>query len=194
MNPRAVFHLHLPLLPFLFSVEFPGFPKPVLCSHSPFLPCQGEGWLYTVLPWKHLLGTGWRWVRAGNAREAEKTKCRSPTRFLSSAGLPVFAGLFAKFRTLCQKQRVSSNGERTNVIPGDFLASSKVTAWFFHGNLLPVLDPFPFPFPRAPVPGAARAGLTPCGWSWQGGMCSHSPGGSLPPTQHWEVFLGGELT
>lgn len=100
-----------------------------------------------MLPWKHLLGTGWRWVRAGNAREAEKTKCRSPTRFLSSAGLPVFAGLFAQFRTLCQKQGVSSNGERTNVIPGDFLASSKVTAWFFFSMEICSQCSSPSPFP-----------------------------------------------
>lgn len=140
-------------------------------------------------------------MRAGNAREAEKTKCRSPTRFLSSAGLPVFAGLFAQFRTLCQKQGVSSNGERTNVIPGDFLASSKVTAWFF------------FPWKSAPSARALPLSLSLSLSSGTAAWCSQSRAhslwmvlarrdvqpfpremGSLPPAQRWEVFLGGELT
>lgn len=73
---------------------------------------------------------GWRWVREGSAREAEKPKCRSPTRILSSQGSQVFVDLFAQFRTLCQNQgmwHIAAMGKRTNVIPGNFLAPSKVT-------------------------------------------------------------------
>lgn len=149
LKPLGSFPLHLPLLPFLFLVEFPGFPKPILFSHSTFLPCQREGWLYMVLPWKHLLDTGWRWVREGSDREAEKPKCRSPTRILSSAGIPGFCGFICTVQNFVSEPgnvahcRDGKKGQMLSLVIS--LPPPKSLSDFPYGSLLPACStPSPF--------------------------------------------------
>lgn len=91
---------------------------------------------------------GWRWVREGSAREAEKPKCRSPTRILSSQGSQVFVDLFAQFRTLCQNRECGTlqrweKGQMLSLVIS--LPPPKSLSDFFHGILLPALStPSPF--------------------------------------------------
>lgn len=133
-SPQAAFHSHLPLLTFLFLVEFPGFPKPILFSHSTFLPCKRKGLLYVVLPWKHPLppqdvglamGAGWE----GERREAEARELlRDP--FLCGATCsrePRFFWIYLRSSELCARTRTQNlahphtdtEGKGTNLIPGN---------------------------------------------------------------------------
>lgn len=156
---QAAFHHHLPLLPFLFLVEFPGFPKPILFSHSTFLPCRREASLYVVLPWKHLLDTGWRWERSrarkGNSERPKSEGAGAPSGFFPFQGslqqwTHFFLDLFVQFRTLCQKRGIQHTATEAVREKGQTLslviscAPSKVSAWYFPCKSAPnLLDPLP---------------------------------------------------
>lgn len=181
-SPQAAFHHHLPLLPFLFLVEFPGFPKPILFSHSPFLLCcvggkdrftwcchgntcgmrDGDG-----------RGAGWEGEMVGE----RKRRCRSPIGFLALAGQPpaVTPGLSAfisQFRTLCLSGGIRHAAPRAGREKGQTLslvvsyAPSTMRIPFFHGNPLPTCST-PCPFPQTTYARHSPAQLHPRGLSWQ---------------------------
>lgn len=145
-SPRAVSHFHLPLLPFLFLVEFPGFPKPILFSHSTFLPCQREGWLYMVLPWKHLLdGDGWEKEVLGRLKSQS---AEAPPGFFPHRD-PRFLWIYLHSSELCVRTRECGTLQRWE--KGQMLSlvislpPPKSLSDFFHGILLPALStPSPF--------------------------------------------------
>lgn len=80
--------------------------------------------------------------------------------------------------------------KRTNVIPGGFLASSKVTAWFFF-SWKSAPSARPFPFPRVDAPCRAH----PCWivlamWDVQSHVQRFPRGGSLPQPSAGRCFWG----